>query len=197
MKKTILFLGVAVALVASLAFTNVISYSVNVSESSVVWKGQKLTGSHHGTIAINAGDLDISAGSLVGGNFQMDMTTINNQDIDDGEMKAKLEGHLKSADFFNIAEYPTADFIITSAKKQTGDYNYEITGDLTIKGQTHPVTFPADVQMSDDMVSASATIVFDRSKYDVRYGSNSFFDNLGDKAIYDDIEIEVEIIAGR
>ena len=197
MKKTILALGMAVALFASFAFTTIISYSVNVGESTVTWVGKKVTGSHNGTIEMTTGDLDISAGKLVGGNFSIDMTTIENSDIEDEGMRAKLEGHLKSADFFNVTEFPSADFVITSAKQQSGEFNYEITGDLTIKGQTHPVTFHAKVTVSGSAVSATASIVFDRSKYDVRYGSDSFFDNLGDKAIYDDVELDVNIVANK
>ena len=126
------------------------------------------------------------------------MTSIVNLDIENSEKNAQLVGHLNSADFFNIEEFPTAKMEITSVKKQKSENsNYEITGDLTIKGIKNSIVFPSKVEIDGDIVSATAKIVFDRSKYDVRYGSGSFFDDLGDKIIYDDIELGVELIANK
>jgi len=198
MKNTILSAVIGVGILASFAFSNVISYSVNVEQSTVTWIGKKIAYSHNGTIKISEGKLDISEGNLIGGNFTIDMTSIEDLDLEDSEKNAKLLGHLKSPDFFGVEKYPTATMEITSVKmlKSEGG-NYEVTGDLTIKGQTHPVVFPADISINDGIVTAKATIVFDRSKYDVRYGSGSFFDDLGDTVIYDDIEIGVELIANN
>ena len=132
-------------------------------------------------------------GTLVGGNFTIDMNTLTNTDLE-GENKGKLEGHLKSDDFFGVATYPTAKLDITNVEAQGGN-KYEITGDLTIKEKTHEVTFPATVTTQGNQVTADASITIDRSKYDVRYGSGSFFDNLGDKTIYDEFHLQVSLVA--
>jgi polyisoprenoid-binding protein YceI len=198
MKKTIIALGLSAILMASFAFTYVVTYSVNIEESNLTWVGKKITYDHKGTIKISSGSLDISGNNLVGGSFTIDMNTIVNLDIEDSEKNAKLIGHLKSADFFNVAEFSTANMVITSAKmKKAEGSNYEIQGDLTIKGITKPVTFPALVVIDGDIVTAKATVVFDRSEYDVRYGSGSFFDDLGDQVIYDDIALGVELVANK
>ncbi len=198
MKKTIITLGLSIIIMVSFAFTYVVNYSVNVEESNVTWVGKKITYDHNGTIKISDGSLDISGNKLVGGSFTIDMNSIVNLDLEDSEKNAKLIGHLKSADFFNVSEFPTASMAITSAKmKKAEGSNYEVQGDLTIKGITKPVTFPAMVVIDGDIVTAKATVVFDRSEYDVRYGSGSFFDDLGDNVIYDDIELGVELVANK
>ena len=198
MKKTIIALGLSAILMASFAFTYIVNYSVNVEESKVTWVGKKITYDHKGTIKISSGSLDVSGNNLVGGSFTIDMNSIANLDLEDSEKNAKLIGHLKSADFFNVSEFPTASMVITSVKMNKAEgSNYEVMGDLTIKGITKPVTFPAMVVIDNDIVSAKATVVFDRSEYDVRYGSGSFFDDLGDKVIYDDIELGIELVANK
>ncbi len=169
--------------------------SVNTEASTITWTGTKVVGkSHTGTLALKSGSLDISKGKLKGGSFVIDMTTLTDTDLS-GEWKEKLEGHLKSDDFFGVATYPTAEFTITGVKS-TGDGAYDVTGDLTIKGKTESISFPASVKESGDAYEATASLTFDRSKFDVRYGSGSFFDNLGDNAINDEIELEVKLVTG-
>ncbi|NNF22771.1 MAG: YceI family protein [Saprospiraceae bacterium] len=198
MKKIIVTLALSAILMATFAFTNFVTFSVNVEESNITWVGKKITYDHTGTIKISSGSLDITGDKLAGGSFTIDMNSMINLDLEDAEKNGQLLGHLKSADFFNVSEFPTAKMVITSAKmKKAEGSNYEVTGDLTIKGITKPVTFPAMVNIDKDIVTANATIVFDRSEYDVRYGSGSFFDDLGDKVIYDDIELGVELIANK
>ena len=173
------------------------SYSVKSDASSVEWYAKKVTGKHNGSIGIKSGDLTFEGDKLVGGSFVIDMSTIKVLDLEEGsEMNQKLTGHLNSPDFFNVAEFTESTLKITSAKQVKSEAgNYEITADLTIKGKTSPVTFNANVANDGSKVAASAEIVFDRSKYDVRYGSKSFFDNLGDKVIYDDVKMVVSLIA--
>lgn len=194
----------SVKLIASIAFiasvlvsftlpTKVESYNVDTEQSTLIWTGRKVTGEHTGTIKIKEGNLDVNGDKLQGGSFVIDMSTIENDDLE-GEYKGKLEGHLKSDDFFGVANHPTAQFVITKAKAKK-DGQYDITGDLTIKNITNEVTFPATVKVSNGQVTADAKIVVDRSKYDVRYGSGSFFDNLGDKTIYDEFDLEVSLVA--
>ena len=176
----------------------VISYNVDIEQSKLTWKGKKATYGHLGTINLGNGTLTVSDGKLTGGNFDMDMTSIANTDLDDESKNAKLVGHLKSEDFFNVSIFPTSNVKITSVKEQKSENgNYELTADLTIKGATHPVRFAANVMMEGDKIVAEATIVFDRSKYDVRYGSGSFFDDLGDAVIHDDVEIGVKLVANK
>ena len=160
---------------------------VKVESSSVTWKGYKVTGSHAGNIALKQGSLDFKDGKLVGGEFVIDMTSIVNTDME-GEYKAKLEGHLKSDDFFGVSTYPTAKLVFDSVKS-TGKNSYEVTGNLTIKDKTNPVTFDISIYGN----KATANVKIDRTLYDVRYGSTSFFDNLQDKAIYDEFDLITDL----
>src|SRR5690606_29663285 len=162
--------------------------AVNVEKSTVTWKGYKVTGSHHGTIALKEGQLTFDGDNLTGGEFTVNMTTLVSNDLE-GEYKGKLEGHLKSDDFFGTDAHPNAHLVFTNVKS-TGKNSYEVTGDLTIKGKTNPITFDLSVYGS----KATANVKIDRSKYDVRYGSGSFFDNLGDKTIYDEFDLVVDLV---
>ncbi|MCB7481065.1 YceI family protein [Christiangramia sediminis] len=187
MKNRILKGGIAAVIVlTTLAFTDN-KKEVDVEASSVEWTGEKVTGSHNGTINLESGHLMMEDDKIVGGEFVMDMSTITVTDLT-GENKGKLEGHLKSEDFFGVEKHPTAKLVITSAAAK-GNGKYGIVGDLTIKNETHPITF--DLEMNRD--SASTQLTIDRSKYNVRYGSGSFFDNLGDKTIYDNFELDVNL----
>lgn len=188
MKNRLLKGGVATAIfLTTLAFTEV-KKEIDTSASTVTWKGEKVTGSHHGTINLESGHLLMEDDKIIGGEFVMDMSSITVTDLE-GESKGKLEGHLKSEDFFGIEKHPNAKLVITSAAKK-GDGTYGIVGDLTIKKETHPITF--DLQLQDDN-TATTELTIDRSKYNVRYGSGSFFDNLGDKTIYDNFDLDVKL----
>jgi polyisoprenoid-binding protein YceI len=183
--KNLKTLGLAVVAIAFMSFTVVTDKQVKVDQSKVTWKGEKITGSHEGTITLESGTLKFDGKTLVGGTFVMDMTTINVTDLE-GDGKGKLEGHLKSDDFFGVDNHKKATFEITKAKK-TDAKNYEVTGDMTIKGVTEPITF----NMMIDGNTAKAEVTIDRTKYGIRYGSSSFFDNLKDKAIYNDFDLNV------
>lgn len=171
------------------------SYQVNTQSSKVEWVGKKVTGQHNGTVAIKSGSLQLDDDKLTGGSFLIDMTSLTNSDLS-GEYKGKLEGHLKSDDFFGVEKYPTAQLVIMKAVPQ-GPNKYKVVGDITIKGKTEQIQFPAEVSISNGQVNAVASITIDRSKFDVRYGSGSFFDNLGDKTIYDDFELKVNLVAAK
>jgi polyisoprenoid-binding protein YceI len=195
MKKSLLLIS-ALAVFA-LGFNETAEeYKVNTSESKLEWVGKKVTGQHNGYIKLTDGKLEMNDGVISGGYFEIDMTTIENEDITDEDSRAKLVGHLKSDDFFGVKDHPKAMFKITSAEK-TGEGKFKVKGDLTIKGKTNPVEFDADVKEASDKVEAAAVIVFDRSKYDVKYGSGSFFDDLGDRLIYDDVELKVSLVASK
>ncbi|WP_222983593.1 YceI family protein [Flagellimonas meishanensis] len=160
---------------------------VKTEESTVTWKAYKVTGSHTGTVSLKSGALEFDGDQLVGGEFVVDMASINTTDLE-GDYKNKLDGHLNSDDFFSTASHPTSKLVFTNVEA-SGKNSYKVTGDLTIKGITKPVTFDVSVYGS----KATATLKVDRSEYDVRYGSGSFFDNLGDKTIYDEFDLVVDL----
>lgn len=167
-------------------------YKVETSKSSITWIGRKIAGSHNGTIVLKSGNLIMNGNKLAGGKFVMDMATIK-----DSGGSAKLEGQLNSDDFFSTHKFPTSTFVITKVSGSGSSVN--VFGTLTIKGITNAVSFPATLAVnSDGSVSALAgKILVDRTKYNVRYGSKSFFDNIGDKAIDDMFEIGVKLVANK
>lgn len=171
------------------------AYVVDTESSTVEWYAEKVTGKHNGTVEMKSGEFSFTDNKLTGGNFVVDMTTIDNSDLE-GEWKDKLVGHLKSDDFFGVETYPNAEFKMTSAKKQGGN-KYLVKGDMTIKGVTNPVEFPAEIVVAGDQVIGSATVTIDRSKYNVKYGSGSFFDNLGDKTIYDNFDLKIKLVSKK
>lgn len=189
----VLLVVVTIATAFTLPEKETVTYDIDVQQSEITWKGEKVAGEHLGTIQLKEGSLALEDGKLVGGNFTIDMSTISNTDLE-GEQKGKLEGHLKSDDFFGVETYPTATLTITEVTPEA-DNTYQITGDLTIKDKTHEIQFPATVSSKGNQVTAEASITVDRSEYDVRYGSGSFFDNLGDKVIYDDFHLQVSLVA--
>lgn len=186
MKKTAKNVIVLAIATASSAFTNPTTEKMEVKSSTVNWTGKKITGKHHGTIQLKEGYLLMDGEELIGGQFVMDMTTIEVTDLS-GEMKGKLEGHLNSDDFFGSNNFPTSTLVIKEASNKGNAY--EVTGEITIKGVTEPITFTLTKEGS----SANAKLKIDRTKFGIRYGSGSFFDNLGDNTIYDNFELDVTL----
>ena len=163
-------------------------YTLLTDQSSITWKGRELsTKVHYGTLTFVSGEFEVVDGLISNGQFVVDMTSINNQDMQ-GDRKARLEGHLKSDDFFSVETYQTATLSITSSKI-ISDGKWNVFGELTIKNYTHPVSF----EMTRLEEGWSAILIFDRSKYDVNFRSGTFFQNLGDKLIYDDIELVISV----
>lgn len=186
MKKNFFKSAALLVLAISFAsFTSVLTKDVKVTESTIQWKGYKVTGSHEGTIGLEKGALMFEGETLIGGNFTIDMTTISVTDLKPGNGKENLEGHLKSDDFFGIEEFPKAMFEMTRVNGSDG--TYEVEGNMTIKGKTNPVAF--EMMISGN--TATAKFKIDRTKYGIEYKSNSFFDNLKDKAIYDEFDLNV------
>lgn len=182
--KSVLILAVGIA--AASFTTKTIMEKVSVKSSSITWVGKKVTGKHSGTIDLKDGFFEMENGNITGGEFVIDMNSIACTDLE-GDSKGQLEGHLKSDDFFGVENHPTAKLVITNAVKDGNSYT--VTGDLTIKETTEPISF--DLQQAGDNFTTTLTI--DRSKYNVRYGSGSFFDNLGDKTIYDDFTLDINM----
>ena len=201
MRKAINFFGLlfTISLVA-FAFTNPVeveTYTVDTEASTMEWFASKVTGKHNGTVNVKSGSLDFTDGALTGGSFEIDMTTIAVTDLT-GNMAEKLKGHLMSEDFFGVEKFPTAKFVISSVAPRGTDGDYTVKGDLTIKESTNPIRFIAKVTTDNGKVMAAAEeIMIDRSEYNVKYGSGSFFGNLGDKTIYDEFTLKVNLVAAK
>lgn len=165
---------------------------INTVESSVNWTGKKLTGEHTGTLSFVKGEMVLNKKKLTGGVFEIDMNSITCTDIQDKKSNVRLIDHLKSDDFLSVRTNPISRLEITKVQQLGGD-EYSITGNLTIKGTTQAITFPATVMVTGELVTAKAYLTFDRSKYNIKFGSNSFFENLGDEMIYDDIDLMIQL----
>lgn len=185
------FFKTTVALLAILLSVTFQSFTTNdnvkVKKSTVEWKGEKVVGSHEGTISLKSADLIYEKKNLKGGNFVMDMSTIVCTDLS-GDYKNNLEGHLKSDDFFGVEKFPTASLNIIKVAKIKAN-QYKISAKLTIKGMSKTIEFTALEKNN----SLNATLKIDRTDFNINYGSGSFFDNLGDKMIYDEFEIKVSL----
>lgn len=189
--KTIKSFGL---LVLALTLTTAVfagTQKVDVAKSTVNWTGKKVTGEHHGTIAVKEGSLEVTGGKVTGGKVVIDMNSIADTDLTDPAWNAKLIGHLKSDDFFGVATYPTADLVITKVDGNT------FSGNLTIKGVTLPNSFTATPTKDGKSTIYKGTLTIDRSKYGLKYGSKSFFDNLGDKVIYDEFRLDFSLVVAE
>jgi|SRR6218665_1423340 len=160
---------------------------VDASKSTINWVGKKVTGEHSGTVNLKEGNLIFKGNKLAGGNFTVDMTSLTATDIS-GDYATKLDGHLKSEDFFGTEKHPTSTLVFKKIATKAGGV-YTVTADLTIKGITNPVTFDITVKGN----TATSKLTIDRTKYGIKYNSKSFFDSIGDKAIYDDFELTVNL----
>lgn len=193
MKKLLLLPVLAILAMAAKVADN---YNVDTAASNIVWTGYKVTGKHTGYVKVKSGSLTWDGGKLTGGSFEIDMNSITDTDLE-GEYAGKLVGHLKSEDFFGVAKYPTSKFVITRAIPQDSKGNYKIIGNLTIKSTTKEIKFLANATESNGTITATGKITVDRSEFDVRYGSGSFFDGLGDKTIYDEFDLQVSLVAKK
>jgi polyisoprenoid-binding protein YceI len=185
MKRTIFLFGILMFVSGTLLAQN---KSVDTKLSNITWLGKKVTGEHTGNIALKSASLEVQNKKLVGGEFVVDMNSITCTDIENDDYNAKLVGHLKSDDFFGVEKHPVSKLKLNKVEAAGDDYN--VHGDLTIKGKTFPVNFK--VSNNDNIYKGK--LVIDRTKYDVRYGSGKFFDNLGDKMIYDEFELMFKIV---
>ncbi|WP_179317512.1 YceI family protein [Winogradskyella undariae] len=180
---------IALLLVLALSFmsyTTLKDKTVKVKESSIVWKGYKVGGEHTGTVDLKSGSLTFDGKTLIGGNFTIDMTSLGSTDLE-GEYKGKLDGHLKSDDFFGVEEFPTASLEITSVSEKNGSYN--VKANITIKGKTEAIAFPMIVKGD----TATASLKIDRTKHNITYKSPSILETLKDKAIYDEFDLNVTL----
>lgn len=185
---------VLISLLALLSFSvEAQRTDIDLKQSKIEWTGKKLGGEHYGNIQLSSGHLTFNKNKLVGGTFEMDMASITCVDITDDKSNKRLVDHLKSEDFFSVTRFPKSSFIITRVEYKSAT-EYLVTGDLTIKDKANPITFTAKINAMSTQTIAEATLVFDRSKYDVKFGSQSFFENLGDKLVYDDVDMTVKLV---
>lgn len=171
-----------------------VTYKLDAKQTSLKWDAKKVTGRHSGIASVKTGMVTVENGMVKSANFVIDMNSIQATDLKAGQGKEKLEGHLKSDDFFGVEANPTSEFKATNIQKVNGA-NYTVTGDLTIKGQTHSITFPATIVVTKSMLKTTAKITVDRTLYGIKYGSGSFFENLGDKAIDNEFTIDINLVA--
>jgi len=186
MKRGFLFIVFTALIVVNVAAQ--VKLSADTTKAKLLWSGEKVTGQHSGTIKLQSGWLNWKDNKITSGEFIIDMASIK-----DSESSANLEKHLKSDDFFGVVKFPTSKLVISGSTpfdKGTG----VITGTLTIKDITNPIEFKATMQKKDDGFWFFANIVVDRTKYNIRYGSGAFFDNLGDKTIYDEFNLKVNLL---
>lgn len=197
MKKNLSIL-VVLMLVASVAIgskseSKTTQFEVDTNESKIHWKASKVTGEHTGYITLNKGSVEVQENEVTGAIIFMNMNSLEVTDLT-GEWKDKLVGHLKSDDFFSVEKHPESTFTITSISKNN-DGKYSVTGHLKIKGIKHEIEFPASVNVSGKSVTAEGTATLDRTKWDIKYRSGKFFQDLGDKLIHDEFSITFELKA--
>ena len=168
---------------------------IDTKESVMTWRGYNLNGlnSQTGYVYISKGELRLEKGGLTGGTVEIDMNTI--EDKRHGRDN-NLVKHLKDPDFFEVKKFPFSTITITKVTPIDGE-NKKVTGDLTIKGITHPVTFPVKMEVRDRIIKAETKLVIDRTQWDVRYKSGKFYDNLANQAMSDSIEFHMKIVAKK
>lgn len=168
--------------------------NVDTAVSALNWKGSKPTGSHNGTVALKSGGLLVENGALTQGVFVVDMNTITNTDMAGSKGAGKIEGHLKHSDFFDVAVYPTAKFVITSVV-DTGKSTLAVTGNLTIKKTTKSITIPATISTVEGVTTfKSETFMIDRTDFGVVYASKKIDAALKDKFINDLMEMSFNVV---
>lgn len=187
MKATVFLLSIALIISGNALYAQ--TYEVNIDKSVIEWHGKKIGGKHDGFIRLKSGSLELDGEQIVAGRFVVDMNSISNTDLKDEGRNERLVGHLKSDDFFGVETYPTATFEVGQGSRFSNG-KATLSGDITIKDKTERITF--DVVKTGEAYTAEVEI--DRSKFDVRYGSKSFFNNLGDNAIDDIFILQITIV---
>ncbi len=177
---------------------NAATYQFDTKASQLEWHGKKISGAHHGNVALQSGNVQTNdKGVLTGGQVVVNLSQLTVTDME-GEYADKLAAHLKSDDFFSADKFPEVTFTIESAKKLKGN-QYQVSGPLTIKGKSAPQTFVLNVVEGKDNVTVTGDVSVDRTLYDVRYGSGKFYDpkTLGDKMIDDKFTLKLNLVAKK
>lgn len=182
---------------------NSLVYKVNVDASTLSWEGYKPTSKHTGTLGLSGGQLFVENDMITGGSATIDMTTIEVTDLE-GNDKTKLKNHLRGTtngqetDFFNVKEHPTAQFEITkvTALENNPDANAMIYGNLTMLGITKNIGFHADISITEDMLTAATPLfTIDRTQWGIQHRSGSFFGDLGDRLVKDEMGLQIDLVA--
>lgn len=194
MKKVIAFASVVVMSATLALQSSAQEFKVNTQLSKITWLGRKVTGEHAGTIALSSGNLIFEKEKIAGGKFEIDMNSMTCTDLDP-TYGTKLVEHLKAEDFFETAKFPKALFEITDI--QGKGEKLQITGNLTIKGITKSISFPAETRNTGKSVIAVANITVNRVDYGIKFKSASIFSDLGDKAIEDIFVLNVQLLATK
>jgi polyisoprenoid-binding protein YceI len=171
------------------------TYNLDTEKTKIEYVGKKVTGEHRGVVKAKSGNLVATGEVLTGGEVIVDMNSMTVTDITDAKTAENFLGHMKSPDFFDTAKYPEAKLVIKNSKKTK--QGLEINGDLTILGKTQPIKFTATNVASGETFSAQAKINVDRTKYGLKYGSGKFFKGLGDKMIYDEFTLDIDLMANK
>lgn len=169
------------------------NFKLIASESIIEWVGRKVTGSHNGTIDLKEGTLEFNNGTLKSGKVVIDTTSIKILDIADKATNEQFAGHLASDDFFNSNQFPEAVLEIDSVTSSNNISH--ITGDLTIKGITHPIAFDTAIASNNSEITFTGKIVIDRTKYGIKFRSGNFFKDLGDTMIYNNFDLNINVTA--
>ena len=187
----------SISIITLFSFTSHVNkVNANKNNSTVIWTGSKPTGSHTGNVTLKDGHLLFDHGNLVGGEFTIDMTSITCTDIESEKKNKYLVDHLKDEDFFDVNKFPEAKLVVNRVKNLEGS-QFEMKGNMTIKGITNPVTFNADIKINRNSYTAIAKIIIDRTKWGVEYKSGNIFKDLGDKIIYDDMEFDIFLVSEK
>ncbi len=201
--KKILIIAVTFASFALFSFIRITPhsdvYKVDTGLSTLEWYAEKVSGKHNGTIKLSSGEISNTHGNYTG-TFDIDMSSIENKDVESPEYRAKLEKHLKSEDFFDATKYPKAKFVLTSVTPLTeakAGLTHNAKGMLTIKDKTNEISFDIAIRMEGNKIFSTGSAVVDRSKFDVKYGSKTFFTDIGDKMIYDEFTLRFNVVAAK
>ncbi len=175
------------------------AHHLDLEASEFEWTGRSLGGKHSGTLEISSGEVVVENGELVGGRIVLDMTSIENRDIDDSELRQTLHAHLASDDFFDAARYPEAIFEIEGSEKiadvSAGSPNLRVRGRLTLKGVAQTLEFPAVAGVgAEGALIARAHFDIDRTRWNVIYGSGKFYEKLGQHLVQDLITIDLKMV---
>lgn len=197
MLNKILTIAIAFAILVGPAFAQDV-FKVDTKKSKVIWTGSKIGGRHEGTVKIKSGTVTMKNGFLTTAEIIVDMTSIECTDLKDKNLNQKLVGHLKSSDFFEVDKFPEAKFVITKPDRRLNQ-DYMVQGKLTIKDKTSDVKIPTTLILENNNKSLMTTLsfIFDRTKHDIKYGSEKFFKDIGDKAIYDEVDLLIELHATK
>lgn len=172
------------------------TFEIQKESSTVNWTGKKVLGLHTGTINISSGTIDINNGNIDGSEVVIDMTSLTITDISDPQTLQDFRNHLWDDDFFSIEKYQTSSLKIEHGE-MVDDKEYKLSGQLTIKDITRPVTFRAKIEVLTDFLYSTGELQIDRTLYNIRYGSGKFIENLGDKLIYDEFILQFKLIGQK